>query len=233
MSCEVKGIRSDELNHLFSPGDPASMAAATPALTKRLFEPALEQSVDPFALFRHWLDAATETEPNDPNAMALATSTPDGHPNVRMVLMKRLDERGFSFYTNGQSQKGEELTANPYASACFHWKTQRRQVRIQGPVLQLPAADADQYFHSRSRGSQIAAVASYQSHPLLSREALEVAAEALAHQFPGEIPRPPQWLGFLIQPQRIEFWQDGRDRLHDRMLFTRDGDAWVRTRLYP
>jgi len=203
------------------------------ATPNRVFEPALEPSSDPFALFRQWLDDATQTEPNDPNAMALATSTPGGHPSVRMVLMKRLDDRGFSFYTNAQSQKGEELAANPYASACFHWKTQRRQVRVQGPVARLSAADADEYFHSRSRGSQIAAVASYQSHPLPNREALELAAESLEHQFPGEIPRPPEWLGFAIQPERIEFWQDGRDRLHDRMLYARDGATWTRTRLYP
>lgn len=209
------------------------MATASSVRPRRVFEPALEQASDPFALFRHWLDEATATEPNDPNAMALATSTPGGHPSVRIVLMKRLDERGFAFYTNGQSQKGEELTANPYASACFHWKTQRRQVRVQGPVLCLPPEDADEYFHSRSRGSQIAAMVSYQSHPLPSREALEAAAEALKHQFPGEIPRPPQWLGFTIQPQTIEFWQDGADRLHDRMLYTQSKAGWSKTRLYP
>jgi len=209
------------------------MVTAFPPRPSRVFDPAHDQASDPFELFRLWLDEATVTEPNDPNAMALATSTPDGHPSVRVVLMKRLDERGFAFYTNAQSQKGEELAANPYASAVFHWKTQRRQVRIQGPVLCLPPEDADEYFHSRSRGSQIAAVASHQSHPLLSRETLEAATEALAQQFPGEIPRPPQWLGFAIQPERIEFWQDGADRLHDRMLFTRDGEGWGRTRLYP
>jgi pyridoxamine 5'-phosphate oxidase len=206
---------------------------ATAVSPRRIFEPALEQSSDPFALFRQWLEEATATEPNDPNAMALATSTPNGHPSVRMVLMKRLDERGFAFYTNGQSQKGVELFANPHASAVFHWKTQRRQVRVRGPVLLLPPEDADRYFHSRSRGSQIAAMASYQSHPLPTREALEAAAEALEHQFPGEIPRPPQWLGFAIQPQTIEFWQDGPHRLHDRMLFTRGEAGWSRTRLYP
>lgn len=207
------------------------------AATIRAFEPALSESSDPFALFRRWLEEASATEPNDPNAMALATATPDGHPSVRMVLMKRLDDRGFAFYTNAQSQKGAELLANPHASAVFHWKTQRRQVRIQGPILTLSAEDADEYFHSRSRGSQIAAVASYQSHPLPNREALETAAASLEHQFPGQIPRPPQWLGFTIQPQTIEFWQDGPDRLHDRMLFTRNGeragDEWSRTRLYP
>jgi pyridoxamine 5'-phosphate oxidase len=199
----------------------------------RVFEPALEASSDPLTLFRRWLDEAAATEPNDPNAMALATSTADGRPSVRMVLMKRLDERGFAFYTNGQSQKGEELAANPYASACFHWKTQRRQVRVQGPIVRLSAADAEAYFHSRSRGSQIAALASYQSHPLANREALEAAADALEHQFPGEIPRPPEWVGFAIQPEKVEFWQDGADRLHDRMLFTREDEKWVRTRLYP
>ncbi len=209
------------------------MATVPTIRPRRIFEPALDQSSDPFALFRHWLEEASATEPNDPNAMALATSTPDGHPSVRMVLMKRLDERGFAFYTNAQSQKGEELTANPYASACFHWKTQGRQVRVQGPVLRLPPEDADAYFHSRSRGSQIAALASDQSRPLPSREELEASIEALEQKFPGEIPRPSQWLGFAIQPEAIEFWQDGTDRLHDRMLFTRGKDGWSRTRLYP
>ena len=209
------------------------MSTAPSVRPRRVFEPALEQASDPIELFRHWLEEATATEPNDPNAMALATATPDGYPSVRMVLMKRLDERGFAFYTNAQSQKGTELLANLHASAVFHWKTQRRQVRVQGMILRLPPEDADQYFHSRSRGSQIAALASHQSHPLSSREELEAAAEALEHQFPGEIPRPPQWLGFAILPERIEFWQDGADRLHDRMLFTRSETGWSRTRLYP
>ncbi|RXH54939.1 pyridoxamine 5'-phosphate oxidase [Granulicella sibirica] len=199
----------------------------------RIFEPAEASATDPIALFRQWLDAASKTEPNDPNAMAIATSTLSGHPSVRMVLMKRLDERGFSFYTNAESRKGEELEANPNASLCFHWKTQRRQVRIDGPVEMLSPEDSDEYFHSRSRRSQIGAVASNQSHPLASRQHLEREAEALAARFPEIIPRPDYWRGFVVQPSAIEFWQDGPDRLHDRMLYTRTAGGWTRTRLYP
>ena len=199
----------------------------------RTFEPAEASATDPIALFHQWLDEAGKTEPNDPNAMALATSTPDGHPSVRMVLMKRLDERGFAFYTNAESRKGMELDANPNASLCFHWKTQRRQVRIDGSVEMLTAEDSDEYFHSRSRRSQIGAVASNQSHPLASREHLEREAEALAARFPEVIPRPDYWRGFAVQPLAIEFWQDGADRLHDRMLYTRGAAGWTRTRLYP
>jgi pyridoxamine 5'-phosphate oxidase len=188
---------------------------------------------DPIAIFREWLAAAEASELNDPNAVALATSTATGEPSVRIVLMKRLDARGFSFYTNADSQKGVELKANPRAAMCFHWKSLRRQVRVQGAVSQLPAADADEYFHSRSKGSQWAALASRQSRPLKSRGLLEVMVREYELTYPDEIPRPEYWRGYVLRPDRIEFWQDGRDRLHDRMLFTRDGDAWKKTRLYP
>ena len=197
------------------------------------FDPALDSSTDPIALFRIWLDEAKASEPNDPNAMALATATPDGQPSVRMVLMKGLDVHGFAFFTNAESQKGEELTANPNASALFHWKSLRRQVRITGPVTNLSSQESDHYFHSRSRGSQIGAAISQQSRPLDSREHLEAEARQFAAQHPDEIPRPAYWHGFAIQPSVIEFWQDGPDRLHDRMLYTRDSSAWMRTRLYP
>jgi pyridoxamine 5'-phosphate oxidase len=204
-----------------------------PEPNERLFEPALEASTDPIALFRLWLEAATATEPNDPNAMAIATATPEAHPSVRMVLMKGLDDRGFAFYTNTDSQKGAELLANPHASAVFHWKTQRRQVRITGPTTELPEADADHYFHTRSRASQINAAASRQSRPVPDRATLEAEAKAVAEANPGQIPLPWNWRGFAIQPATIEFWQDGPDRLHDRIVYTRTGSAWTRTRLYP
>ncbi len=194
-------------------------------------EPA--ESDDPLALFRVWLAAAVETEPNDPDAVALATATPDGSPSVRMVLMKRLDARGFSFYTNAESQKGRELAANPRAAMCFHWKTQRRQVRIQGTVRQLPPEDADAYFNTRSRMSRIGALASAQSRPLASRADLEAAAQNLAARYPDEVPRPEYWRGYLLAPQRIEFWQQGEYRLHDRILFALTEGRWQKTRLFP
>jgi pyridoxamine 5'-phosphate oxidase len=149
------------------------------------------------------------------------------------VLLKRVDEAGFAFYTNAESRKGVELLANPHAALCFHWKSLRRQVRVEGSVAELPAADADAYFHSRSRRSQIGALASQQSRPLASREGLELLAEALEERYPGEVPRPEYWRGFVVRPETIEFWQDGPHRLHDRLVFTRDGSEWRKTRLYP
>lgn len=191
------------------------------------------EATDPVALFEEWFELAKASEINDPNAVALATATPDGLPSVRIVLMKQVDGRGFTFYTNGESRKGRELTANPHAALCFHWKSQRRQVRVEGHIAEVAPADSDQYFHSRSRRSQIGALASKQSRPLASREELEAAAAAIAAEYPGEIPRPEYWRGFRVVPEAIEFWQDGPDRLHDRIVFTRDGDGWRKTRLYP
>jgi len=190
-------------------------------------------AVDPIALFGTWFELAKASEVNDPNAMSLATATADARPSVRMVLMKKVDAKGFTFYTNEQSQKGQELIANPHAALCFHWKSMRRQVRVEGPVEPVSAADSDDYFHSRSRRSQIGAIASQQSRPLASRSELEEKAAELAAKYPGVIPRPEYWRGFLVVPERIEFWQDGADRLHDRILFTRDGDGWGKVRLYP
>lgn len=191
------------------------------------------RGADPVVAFHDWMKAAATSELNDPNAVALATASPDGLPNVRMVLMKRLDERGFAFYTNSESQKGVELAENPHAAMCFHWKSLRRQVRISGSVTQLPPEDADEYFRSRSRLSQLGAAASAQSRILKNREVLESRVQALDSEFPVEVPRPEYWVGYVLKPERIEFWQDGAGRLHDRFLFVRDGDGWQMERLYP
>lgn len=188
---------------------------------------------DPLELFQHWLQEAERSEVNDPNAVALATATADGAPSVRMVLMKRVDERGFCFFTNAESEKGTQLAQNPRAAMCFHWKTLRRQVRIEGSVTELPPAAVDTYFHSRSRGSQIGAAVSQQSWPLASREQLEQEVRDFAQLHPGEVPRPPHWVGYCLYAERIEFWSDGPDRLHDRFLYTRGPGQWQRTRLYP
>jgi len=190
---------------------------------------------DPFALFGTWQDDAVETEPNDPTAMAVATVDASGLPDIRMVLLKGWDERGFVFYTNFESAKGRELAAHPSAAALFHWKTRRRQVRIRGPVEVVTAAEADAYFASRPRGSRIGAWASLQSRPLASRATLEAAVADVEAIYPDDVPRPPHWSGFRIRPLQIEFWSDGAHRLHDRILFARDelGAAWTKTRLYP
>jgi pyridoxamine 5'-phosphate oxidase len=193
----------------------------------------LETAVDPIALFRAWLKDAVAGEVNDPDAVALATATPDGVPSVRMVLMKRLDEGGFCFYTNAESQKGSELAVNSHAAMCFHWKSLRRQVRVAGTVAELPDEDADAYFHSRSRLSQLGAVASQQSRVLASREMLVERVKELEQKSPGEISRPDYWRGYVLRPERIEFWKDGEGRLHDRFLFSRNGDGWRKERLFP
>ena len=192
-----------------------------------------ETAVNPIALFRAWMGEAEAEEPNDPNALALATATADGAPSVRMVLLKRLDERGFAFFTNAESRKGMELAENPRAAMCFHWKSLRRQVRIEGVVSELPDSEADAYFHSRSRGSQLGAVASRQSRRLASRELLEQRVQSVEAQYPGVIPRPDFWGGYVLWPERIEFWSDRADRLHDRLLFVRTESGWTKERLYP
>ena len=189
-------------------------------------------ALDPISLFRLWL-AEAEAEPNDPNAVALATATPDGLPSVRMVLLKGLDERGFAFYTNAESRKGMELAANPRAAMCFYWKSLRRQVRVEGSVAELPVAEADAYFHSRSRGSQLGAAVSRQSRELESREVLEEMVREYAERHAGEVPRPDRWKGYVLRPERIEFWINGDDRLHDRFLFVRGDDGWKKNRLFP
>jgi len=191
-----------------------------------------ETAADPIALFGDWFQAASANEENDPNAMSLAT-TAGGRPSLRIVLLKRVDKAGFVFYTNAQSRKGVEMLANPHVALCFHWKSLRRQVRVEGTVHDLPGEDADAYFHSRSRRSQIGALASDQSRPLASRAELEARAHALEERYPGEVPRPSHWRGFVVVPEAIEFWQDGPDRLHDRIVFTRAVTGWAKMRLYP
>ena len=193
----------------------------------------VEAATDPIPLFRAWLREAEAAEPNDPNAVALATATAEAAPSVRMVLLKGLDERGFAFYTNAGSRKGLELAENPRAAMCFHWKSLRRQVRVEGPVSSLPDAESDAYFHSRSRGSQLGAVASEQSRPLASREALEESVRAAAERYPEIIPRPDNWHGYVLRPERIEFWINREERLHDRFLFSRRDQEWVKERLFP
>jgi pyridoxamine 5'-phosphate oxidase len=193
------------------------------------------EELKPFNLFRSWLEEAAASEINDPNAMALATVDPDGMPNVRMVLLKGLDERGFVFYTNFESAKGREILATRKAALCFHWKSLRRQVRVRGNVEIVSDDEADAYFQSRPRNSRIGAWASKQSRPLESRFALEKAvAEYTAKHLVGEIQRPPYWSGFRVIPERIEFWHDRPFRLHDRIVFSRaTEDSWSKSRLYP
>ena len=190
-------------------------------------------ALDPVSLFRAWMEEAVAREPNDPNAVALATATLDGAPSVRMVLLKGLDQRGFAFYTNSQSRKGLELAANPRAAMCFHWKSLQRQVRVEGTVTELPAVEADVYFHSRSRGSQLGAAVSRQSQMLQSREVLEEMVKEYAAEHEGEIPRPERWKGYVLRPERVEFWINGENRLHDRFLFVGGDVGWVKSRLFP
>ena len=189
---------------------------------------------EPLALFVSWFAEALASEPNDANAMALATATPEGRPSARMVLLKGHGPQGFVFYTNAESRKGNEIAANPHAALLFHWKSLRRQVRIEGPLSEVTPAEADAYFHSRPRVSQLGSAASDQSRPLDSRRTYLDRVEQLAIAFEGrEIPRPPHWTGFRLAPVQFEFWLDRENRLHERRRFTLTGETWTSTLLYP
>jgi pyridoxamine 5'-phosphate oxidase len=189
---------------------------------------------DPFQLFDEWFAEAAASEPNDPNAMALATADEHGRPSVRIVLLKAHGPDGFVFYTNQHSRKGGELARNPRAALLFHWKTLRRQVRIEGSVSLVSSETADAYFATRSRDSQLGAWASDQSRPLASRAEFEKRYEEMKAKFEGsDVPRPPHWGGFSVAPETIEFWTDRPYRLHERRLFNRDGDSWSEGLLYP
>jgi pyridoxamine 5'-phosphate oxidase len=194
------------------------------------------EASDPLALFGAWMKEAEAAEPIDPEAMALATADADGLPNVRMILLKGAGERGFVFYTNCDSAKGEELAANAQAALLFYWKSLGRQIRMRGPVEPATDAEADAYFATRHRESRIGACASRQSRPLASRAALEAEVERLTRQFSdGDVARPAYWRGYRLVPLEIEFWRSGAFRLHDRIVFRRasPGDLWTKTRLYP
>jgi pyridoxamine 5'-phosphate oxidase len=212
-----------------SPSEQEHQAAAADAAP-------LPDGADPIALFGEWFEAAKASEPNDPNGMALATVDADGLPDVRMVLLKDLDARGFTFYTNSQSAKGLELAANPSAALLFHWKSLRRQVRIRGPVEQVSDAESDAYFKSRARSAQIGAWASDQSRPM--PDALTLARRVAEYGLKfglGAVARPPHWFGYRVLPLSIEFWRDRPFRLHERLVFSRakPGDDWTTARLYP
>jgi pyridoxamine 5'-phosphate oxidase len=188
---------------------------------------------DPLALFDSWMKDAQLRELNDPGAAALATCAADGQPSVRMVLIKQAGGQRFAFFTNASSRKGREIAENPKAALCFHWKALRRQVRVEGAVMELPSTEVDTYFHSRSRASQIGAAVSLQSRVLVSREELESRVRTFREAHPDEIPRPDFWRGFYVEPARIEFWIDGAHRLHDRFLYWKEGSGWQIARLYP
>jgi pyridoxamine 5'-phosphate oxidase len=196
--------------------------------------PPLLAEDDPIRLFGEWFREALASEPNDANAMALSTVDPDGLPDVRMVLLKDVDDRGFVFYTNLQSAKGRQLAANPKAALLFHWKSLRRQVRVRGDIEPVTPQEADAYFATRARPAQIGAWASAQSQPLPDRLALEKKIAEVGLKFGlGKVPRPPHWSGFRLKPQTLEFWRNRPFRLHERLVFQRAGEGWTTRRLFP
>jgi pyridoxamine 5'-phosphate oxidase len=189
---------------------------------------------DPFALFAEWMEQARASEPNDPDAMAFASVDEQGHPSVRIVLLRRYGPEGFAFFTNLESRKGRELSAQKHGALAIHWKSLRKQVRAEGPVEQVSDAEADAYFASRGRESQIGAWASDQSRPLESRQFFERRYEEVHERLEGrDVPRPPHWSGFRLLPETIEFWSDRPHRLHERRLFTRTAEGWTEGLLYP
>lgn len=197
-------------------------------------QPLIDLKADPFTLFDAWMQDAEKAEPCDPNAMVLATATADGRPSARVVLLKGHDQRGFVFYTNMFSRKGQELAANPHAALLFHWKSLRRQIRIEGDIFPVSDEEADAYFASRSRMSRLGAIASNQSHPLADRAIFENRLKEAENKFgDGPIPRPENWSGYRVSPQHFEFWQERPFRLHDRAIWERQGNGWDVTRLYP
>ncbi len=194
----------------------------------------INASQNPIELFKEWMAEAYKTEPVDPDAMALATVGQDGKPSVRMVLLKNVDQDGFCFYTNMESRKGQELAENQNVALCFYWKSQARQIRVEGKAESMPAPLVDVYFKTRHYLSRLGAWASQQSRPLASRKELEDRVAEYEKKFAGqEIPCPPHWVGFKVVPQKIEFWQEGKGRLHDRFLFAKEGDRWTVVRLNP
>lgn len=206
------------------------------SLTDRLFDDHDHSILDPFAIFEEWFALAASSEPNDPHAMAVASVDRAGMPDVRMVLLNHRDDRGFCFFTNFGSAKGQQLLAQPKAAYLFHWKSLRRQIRMRGDIEIVADAEADAYFASRAKGSRIASATSKQSQPLSNRaQMMDEVAQLTAMVGDGDIARPAHWSGFRLVPSQIEFWKDGEFRLHDRVRFTRPdvGAAWSRTRLYP
>lgn len=194
----------------------------------------MSEIANPFLLFGEWMEEASRSEPNDPNAMGLATVGPDGMPSLRMVLLKDWDERGFVFFTNYESRKGQHLLTHPKAALCWHWKSLRRQIRVEGNVETVREAEADAYFATRPKASQIGAWASLQSQPLAGKWDLEKRiAEYTAKYALGSVPRPPHWSGFRILPHRIEFWRDKPFRLHERLVYTSSEAGWQTQILYP